>query len=89
MKPPSNLTFIVRQLGDFIDYSDLPLQSVRHEDISTCDWLVTSMVLPITKVSNKVTLPFYLSGTGWGVRSLTRKEIFGIWGFTPLLSFNC
>ena len=61
---PSKLTSIQRQLGDFVDYSALPSQRINYNNIETCKYLITSMILPLRQLSCKLALLSYVFDTG-------------------------
>ena len=86
IKPPLQLTSIHRTLGDFIDYGDQPSSQVNINDLHIDKWLTTdSLPLPIDFRKN-ILLPSFRFASGWGTRPVSRKELFGIWGLSELVS---
>ena len=82
---PLSLTFIDRNLGDFIDFSD-HLTKIHNPSIATEEEFLHKNIKPLAaKLNNRLIMPTYKFTTARGTRRLSTKEIFGIWGYSALL----
>jgi len=86
VNPPRVFCPIKRTLGDFLDYSVKPEKPAKEDEKYSHDFLTKDSVVQIKLITSPIILPTFYFATGWGIRQLTRKEIFSIWGLTDLVN---
>ena len=78
--PPSKLTCVQRNIGDFLDYSIQDQKIISPDVINDHNLLTPNMVWKYNEGLRDLALPSTKSHTGWITRKLHRKEIFDMWG---------
>ena len=86
--PPQSLTRMQRKLGDFLDFSTMPCDQVSMSNEMKVDTLNVDSIPRPQDLNRMVLLPTYRFSSGWGIRPLTRKEWFNIWGYGVLEKSN-
>ena len=82
LKDPVNLTPMLRNLEDFLDFS---LQSKRIPAENKIKYLSPKKVLDVSRLLENVAVSNFRFKSQTGIRLLSKKEIFGIWGLSQLL----
>jgi len=81
LNPPSNIVSMPRTLGDFLDYS---LSSKRIPFEHTNRYVSPKEILDISNLNNKISVPNFRFKSKTGIRALSSKEIYQIWGLSQL-----